>query len=651
MPGMFVRRRSSGVGRGGGNLAMKVGAVAPDAAAGGGGVGAVVSTTPANSLPLSPPPPPPSLSSSPPPPPVATAAPSMAPVISSGPVEAAADEPAAAVAAAAAPAAASRRPYDWARQWYPLGLVRDLPTDAPTAVTVLEQRLVVWHAGGGAPAAGGTARSTSLLAGGPASTHDVQVDSGGGWRAFYDRCPHRFAALSEGRLDISTGVPRLQCVYHGWTFGGSGECTRIPQAPAGEAGSPGLGAPGPAACATPLPTTVVGGILFGWLGGSVGAPPSAVAATAAEAAAAPPPAAVADGRGAVILSSYTRELPIAFTSLLENVVDPAHIVWAHHGLLGHRDDAGPVDVRMLSGGGGADGAAAVDGGGAVGDRDCGDRGRGNGDGGWVADHAGGRVRVEWRPPCLVDIRTAAGYAFSYYAVPVSPGVVRTVAVKACAPGVGGPRAAAAAALVPRWVDHLRRHQLLEGDLLLMVAQEAATRAAEAEGGWRRFYLPTPADRCVVALRRWIDEYGTPWEAPREPGAPSVGNSAPTPAPLSPALSLYDRRALLDRTPHLATCASCRVAVDRLVTARAALRALSMVAAAVGGAAALAAGGGGAVAGSDEAAASAVAAVAAVAPAVGGVAVLTAVAATVAAAAAERLLGHFEFVDYRHAHIP
>ncbi|CAM9980802.1 unnamed protein product [Ectocarpus fasciculatus] len=40
----------------------------------------------------------------------------------------------------------------------------------------------------------------------------------GGWKAFADRCPHRWAPLSEGRVDQESG--RLQCIYHGWEFEG-----------------------------------------------------------------------------------------------------------------------------------------------------------------------------------------------------------------------------------------------------------------------------------------------------------------------------------------------------------------------------------------------------------------------------------------------
>uniref|UniRef100_M0ZTD5 Pheophorbide A oxygenase n=1 Tax=Solanum tuberosum TaxID=4113 RepID=M0ZTD5_SOLTU len=43
-----------------------------------------------------------------------------------------------------------------------------------------------------------------------------------------DACSHRLAPLSQGRIDQ---WGRLQCVYHGWCFSGSGDCKFIPQAP------------------------------------------------------------------------------------------------------------------------------------------------------------------------------------------------------------------------------------------------------------------------------------------------------------------------------------------------------------------------------------------------------------------------------------
>lgn len=42
--------------------------------------------------------------------------------------------------------------------------------------------------------------------------------------AFDDRCPHRHAPLSEGKLVEG----HLQCPYHGWSFDEAGKCVRIP---------------------------------------------------------------------------------------------------------------------------------------------------------------------------------------------------------------------------------------------------------------------------------------------------------------------------------------------------------------------------------------------------------------------------------------
>lgn len=45
--------------------------------------------------------------------------------------------------------------------------------------------------------------------------------------ALEDRCPHRGAPLSNGKL----GPLGLVCPYHGWTFGADGQCTAIPGSP------------------------------------------------------------------------------------------------------------------------------------------------------------------------------------------------------------------------------------------------------------------------------------------------------------------------------------------------------------------------------------------------------------------------------------
>jgi len=59
--------------------------------------------------------------------------------------------------------------------------------------------------------------------------HDVVLwrDSRGDVHAAADRCPHRGAALSLGRVQGDA----LECAYHGWRFDGRGQCVAVPALP------------------------------------------------------------------------------------------------------------------------------------------------------------------------------------------------------------------------------------------------------------------------------------------------------------------------------------------------------------------------------------------------------------------------------------
>ena len=87
--------------------------------------------------------------------------------------------------------------FDWDEHWYPVCWARDCKPDAPTKLTLFDKDYaVVVHSDGSAPL------------------------------AVRDRCPHRLAALSEGRL---TSQGWLQCAYHGWSFDANGSCRSVPQ--------------------------------------------------------------------------------------------------------------------------------------------------------------------------------------------------------------------------------------------------------------------------------------------------------------------------------------------------------------------------------------------------------------------------------------
>ncbi len=81
--------------------------------------------------------------------------------------------------------------------WYAAGWSRDFAPDALSAVTILNEPIAIY-------------RKTD-----------------GGIVALEDRCCHRFAPLSQGRIEGDD----LRCMYHGLKFAPSGKCIEIPGQP------------------------------------------------------------------------------------------------------------------------------------------------------------------------------------------------------------------------------------------------------------------------------------------------------------------------------------------------------------------------------------------------------------------------------------
>jgi phenylpropionate dioxygenase-like ring-hydroxylating dioxygenase large terminal subunit len=92
---------------------------------------------------------------------------------------------------------------------------------------------------------------------------NVQLDNLRGNQIYQQKKKHSLMKChlleQEGRID-ETGC--LQCSYHGWSFNGSGSCTRIPQAAA--EGPEARAYQSAKACAIKFPTLVSQGLLFVW---------------------------------------------------------------------------------------------------------------------------------------------------------------------------------------------------------------------------------------------------------------------------------------------------------------------------------------------------------------------------------------------------
>ena len=82
--------------------------------------------------------------------------------------------------------------------WHPVALSEAVAAQAPLAVQLLAQPVVLWRDGQGAV------------------------------HALADQCPHRGARLSLGRV---TPQGQLECPYHGWQFAAGGQCTHVPALP------------------------------------------------------------------------------------------------------------------------------------------------------------------------------------------------------------------------------------------------------------------------------------------------------------------------------------------------------------------------------------------------------------------------------------
>lgn len=164
--------------------------------------------------------------------------------------------------------------FDWHDHWYPVAWTRDLPVNAVTKVTLFDVDYCVVNRGEQEPL------------------------------ALEDKCPHRLAALSEGRL---TAQGYVQCAYHGWSFDASGACKSVPQRQ-GDAST--------ALCATAVPCRVEQGLL--WLF------PGADAENAK-----PPPRVPEMDDAAFKWSTAVRDLPIDYSILIENILDPDHGLFAH----------------------------------------------------------------------------------------------------------------------------------------------------------------------------------------------------------------------------------------------------------------------------------------------------------------------------------
>lgn len=370
--------------------------------------------------------------------------------------------------------------FNFFQHWYPISPVEDLDPKQPTGVTLLGIRLVIWK---------------------PKSSDT--------YRVFLDRCPHRLAPLSEGRVDEKTG--NLMCSYHGWQFDSQGICTHIPQAENLQ-----LVINNQTLCAVTLPVRQENDLLWVW--------PDTESVEQADTTPLPLSPQVDASRG-FVWSSFVRDLEYDWQTLVENVAAPSHVPFAHHGVQGNREQARPLPIKIVE-----STLNLIE----------------------ATSSGGFNTTITFEPPCRLEYAISIGNSEKQlglvtYCIPVYPGKSRIVAQF--------PRnfAKTLHRIVPRWWTHIKtRNLVLDGDMILLHQQEYFLQQKKPVVTWKTAYkLPTSADRLVIEFRNWFDKYchgQLPWS--------EVGIS------IAENLEINDdREKMLDRLrQHTQHCSSCRNAL-------------------------------------------------------------------------------------------
>eukprot|EP00899_Mesostigma_viride_P018706 jgi/Mesvir1/26837/Mv20592-RA.1 len=198
-----------------------------------------------------------------------------------------------------------------------------------------------------------------------------------------------------------------------------------------------------------------------------------------------------------------------FDTLLENVSDPSHVPFAHHGYQGNREKAAPIPINVIS----------------------------NTLSGWKAVCPGvtstsghpATWELRFQPPCLLTFdftmrpapkgrkaeeRAAKGQpppaqriGLVAYCVPISPGRCRLI--------FHSPRNFLTNINPPRWYLHMVNNAILDGDSIFLhmqeryLRQDAQGRDSPAEAGkfLEKCYMPASSDAALIEGRKWLKRFG------------------------------------------------------------------------------------------------------------------------------------------------
>ena len=235
------------------------------------------------------------------------------------------------------------------KNWWPVATLSSLENDKPNSITLLNKKLVLFR----------SSSSSSSSSDGSDSSDNIENDDI--WTCLDDRCSHRFAPLSEGRLVPSTEESevdstsstvegskassssctscKIQCAYHGWEFDGKGSNTKIPQQQIAQRQKQKQSSSRQDVQSYPI--RIKAGMIFIWsdpdsydtIGKHIEIPVSKSTQDAY------------NSKGNI----FQRDLPYGYELLGENLLDLSHLPFSHHSVGGLDRSLGtPLPFRMLN---------------------------------------------------------------------------------------------------------------------------------------------------------------------------------------------------------------------------------------------------------------------------------------------------------------
>jgi phenylpropionate dioxygenase-like ring-hydroxylating dioxygenase large terminal subunit len=326
-----------------------------------------------------------------------------------------------------------KQEFDWKKCWYPVTFSQDLPKNTLYSFSLYDRPLVIFR------------------------------NTDGELSCLFDRCPHRAARLSDGKLLDG----KLECLYHGWQFSKDGQCLHIPQLPSDK--------PIPSnACVASHPVIERQGIVWIWGGNEETADFNTL------------PTIEAIDKPDVISMDYTIELPYDSTYLIENVIDVAHIHIAHDGMRGggKREYAKPIEFEILE-----SSIAGI---------------RSSFRSLETTNKLSGAI-VEFIAPNLIlytsnykNPNLISGLAL--YSLPLGQGKCRLIYRKYSNFWSRRER------LKPRWLEHWNQNKILEQDMNVIIGQYESIERSQTS--LKDLWLPLKTcDLLVIEYRKWLDSYG------------------------------------------------------------------------------------------------------------------------------------------------